>query len=700
MSPHSPTKSNGQRVEKKTRFEDSSSPNESSPIQLDDEEEPSKYINHEIKLEEHLNYPQTNDSVKSWPILRSKSLPIGKWRSNTESRLSIPITRSKSEAREKGSEHEDNLKTETVVFDNEFKWKYPKVKLNSSVVQPLSVSSFEDASSEPVTGPVSSLVNSNKAESLDMKAASAKAESNNNVNSANMDYETLAFLNHPNSRVPEVGVGPSKNFMTSPIAETGNTNKDVPAKFDQPTDSSKETVGLKLLDTSTSDVMFGSSVRSAYQKTETKEYSNEVGNETASFAPSSIYSEKASKYREHGSWKSTFYVGCILVLLGSLIASLAILVPLVTELIGGTTTTIFNYMNRVSPTERQNLIDQLISHYNLSATNTSFSVSPKIMIQIPPANNFTQDETQNSYAGLNKKFHNITELKSLMSDKKLQKSIYGVNYAPRGSLQPMCGVNYHQVVLDLGVLSMVTSRLKLYGLQCQQAAYVLDVIQDMGLNMTVSIGVWLNSDRQSNENQISDLQKILLKVRRDQIDTIFVGNEVLWRHELSTDALFQYIKQVKRIVQQLGWYDLPVGTNEHYSCVKEDWADQLDILGVNLHPFFNGTTAKIAPGWVNSTLYNICSTKSCMEKIVIGETGWPYQGGSFIDAIAKKKNYDLYLKGFSALARHLKIPWYWFEAFDEPWKKIYENGENKWETEWGLFTVDRKLKEGVKLPKY
>ncbi|ANZ75137.1 BA75_02618T0 [Komagataella pastoris] len=700
MYPRSPTKGKD-RVEKKTRFEDSCSPNGSSLTQLDEEEEPSKYINHEIKLEEHLNYPQSNDSVKSCPIIRSKSLPLGNWRSSTESRVSIPITRSKSDARVGESEHDDNMKTETVIFDNEFKWKYPRVKLDSSVVQPLTVSSFEDANSEPVTGPISSIANSNKSETLDMKAAQVKAESNDNFNEpTDMDYETLAFLKHPTGRVPEVGVGPSKNFMTSPIAETDNKNKDIPVKFDQPTDSSKETVGLKLLDTSTSDVMFGSSVHSAYRKPEANEYSDEVGNETASFAPSSVYSEKAGKYREYGSWKSPFYVGCILVLLGSLIASLSILVPLVGELVDGTTTTVFNYMNRVSPTERQKLVEQLISHYNLSATNTSSSVSPKIMIQIPPASNLSQDGVQNSYAGLNKKFHSNMELESLMSEKMLQKSIYGVNYAPRGSLQPMCGVDYNQVVLDLGALSMVTSRLKLYGLQCQQAAYVLDVIQDMGLNMTVSLGVWLNNDNQSNENQISELQKILLKVRRNQIDTIFVGNEVLWRHELSSDSLFQYIKQVKRIVQQLGWYDLPVGTNEHYSCVKEEWVDKLDILGINLHPFFNGTTAESAPGWVNSTLYSICSTKSCMEKIAIGETGWPYQGGRFINAIAEKKNYDSYLKGFSALARHLNIPWFWFEAFDEPWKRIYENGENKWETEWGLFTVDRKLKEGIELPKF
>ena len=39
-----------------------------------------------------------------------------------------------------------------------------------------------------------------------------------------------------------------------------------------------------------------------------------------------------------------------------------------------------------------------------------------------------------------------------------------------------------------------------------------------------------------------------------------------------------------------------------------------------------------------------------------------------------------------------------FEAFDEPWKQQFNKGSQNWEDKWGLMTIDRKLKPGVKIP--
>ena len=39
-----------------------------------------------------------------------------------------------------------------------------------------------------------------------------------------------------------------------------------------------------------------------------------------------------------------------------------------------------------------------------------------------------------------------------------------------------------------------------------------------------------------------------------------------------------------------------------------------------------------------------------------------------------------------------------FEAFDEPWKIQFNKGDQNWEDKWGLMTIDRKLKPGVKIP--
>ncbi len=41
-----------------------------------------------------------------------------------------------------------------------------------------------------------------------------------------------------------------------------------------------------------------------------------------------------------------------------------------------------------------------------------------------------------------------------------------------------------------------------------------------------------------------------------------------------------------------------------------------------------------------------------------------------------------------------------FEAFDEPWKEVFNDAKTGdfWEPHWGLFDVDRNLKKGVKIP--
>jgi hypothetical protein len=42
--------------------------------------------------------------------------------------------------------------------------------------------------------------------------------------------------------------------------------------------------------------------------------------------------------------------------------------------------------------------------------------------------------------------------------------------------------------------------------------------------------------------------------------------------------------------------------------------------------------------------------------------------------------------------------YFWFEAFDEPWKHRFDTALNKWEPYWGLMDVNRNLKKGLVIP--
>ena len=39
--------------------------------------------------------------------------------------------------------------------------------------------------------------------------------------------------------------------------------------------------------------------------------------------------------------------------------------------------------------------------------------------------------------------------------------------------------------------------------------------------------------------------------------------------------------------------------------------------------------------------------------------------------------------------------YFWFEAFDEPWKIEFDTAGENWEDHWGLMDVNRNLKSGV-----
>lgn len=48
--------------------------------------------------------------------------------------------------------------------------------------------------------------------------------------------------------------------------------------------------------------------------------------------------------------------------------------------------------------------------------------------------------------------------------------------------------------------------------------------------------------------------------------------------------------------------------------------------------------------------------------------------------------------------RELRLTKTRFEAFDEPWKIVYDKGDQNWEDKWGLMDPGRNLKDGLTIP--
>jgi hypothetical protein len=141
--------------------------------------------------------------------------------------------------------------------------------------------------------------------------------------------------------------------------------------------------------------------------------------------------------------------------------------------------------------------------------------------------------------------------KDLKTDSKLKKIFTGMDYTPLDAQYPGCGCTQANITADVAILSQLTNKIRLYGTDCNQASMVLDAIQSLKVDLTVFLGVWVDSNTTTVQRQLSDMYDILNKYPASLIDGVAVGNEVLFRQDLTETQLITLIQQVKTNVTAL-----------------------------------------------------------------------------------------------------------------------------------------------------
>jgi len=159
--------------------------------------------------------------------------------------------------------------------------------------------------------------------------------------------------------------------------------------------------------------------------------------------------------------------------------------------------------------------------------------------------------------------------KDLKIDSKLKKIFDGMDYTPLDAQYPGCGCTQTNITADVAILSQLTNKIRLYGTDCGQATMVLNAIQDLKVDLTVFLGVWVDNNSTTLERQLSDMYDILNKYPVDLIDGIAVGNEVLFRKDLTETQLITLIKQVKANITEMNLgKTLPICTRYIFSCQR------------------------------------------------------------------------------------------------------------------------------------
>ncbi|GMM38423.1 hypothetical protein DASC09_057620 [Saccharomycopsis crataegensis] len=386
------------------------------------------------------------------------------------------------------------------------------------------------------------------------------------------------------------------------------------------------------------------------------------------------------------------------------IASISTFIPLIIIYYKGTESSFYRYYDRQLSHTKSKILENLGS--KLSIEENPERILHFISDNKSPVKSASAGEYNpviNSYNGLSSPFNTDQEIIALMDNSELENVFYGIDYTPKNVIHPYCGVSEREVMLDLAVLSQVTSRIRTYGMQCSQQSLILSSIQKLDLNMSLSIGIWIGSDDILNDEQIRLLKEVLQKYPRKYFDSIYVGNEVLFREEKTPLQLSRYISDVKIFVDdQMNWHDLPVGVSEIGSMLYPDLIEVSDMVGVNIHPFFVGESVGKSVTWIFDFLRQKVEPLNAKAKskavMVISEVGWPYDGGYYFDAVGGREEMQTFINSWICEARQTEYPWFWFEAFDEPWKSVYHTVDQTWESQWGLFFPNRTLKTDIYLP--
>jgi len=242
-----------------------------------------------------------------------------------------------------------------------------------------------------------------------------------------------------------------------------------------------------------------------------------------------------------------------------------------------------------------------------------------------------------------------------------------------------------EIDADLTLLEGKVNAVRTYSVE-KTLAHIPELAEKHDMN--VALGAWLDSHRDLNEQQLQtaiDLASVHQNVVR-----VIVGNEVLFRGDLSLGELEKYLDRAREAIGQ------PVGTAEtwHTWLAYPELAAHVDFIGVHLLPYWEGVDVEHAVDYSLAQLKRLQQAYP-HKPIVIAEIGWPSRGRTRESAVASDANEALFLRRFLYRARKEQITYYVMEAFDQPWKAYLEGAVGSY---WGVYDVNRRPKFAFTAP--
>jgi len=273
----------------------------------------------------------------------------------------------------------------------------------------------------------------------------------------------------------------------------------------------------------------------------------------------------------------------------------------------------------------------------------------------------------------------LTDLKELFAE-VLEAGMHGICFSAYEEGQaPGAPLSEEQIRRRLEILRPHSNWVRSFS--CTEGNEIIPrIAKEMG--MKTLVGAWLSEDAHKNREEVEALVQL---ANEGFVDIAAVGNEVLYREELSEDELLAYIVSVQDQIP-----NIPVGYVDAYYEFENRprLTEQCQVILANCYPFWEGCHSDYSFLYMQD-MYRRAAQAAKGKKVIISECGWPNNGQSFHGAEPSEENAIKYFINSQLWSKKEGIEMFYFSSFDEPWKVGDEGDVGSY---WGLWDKNESLK--------
>jgi glucan 1,3-beta-glucosidase len=288
-------------------------------------------------------------------------------------------------------------------------------------------------------------------------------------------------------------------------------------------------------------------------------------------------------------------------------------------------------------------------------------------------------EKKHSLIGVNYSEYNPEQLQNLSST-VLENGMHGLCFSHYWEGQkPGDLITEAQIRRRLEIIAPYTKWIRSFS--CTEGNDMIPKLaKEYGLKTLV--GAWLGDDKVVNNKEM----KALIQLSKDGfVDIAAVGNEVMYRGDLSETELIAHIQEFKKAVPnvEVGYVDAYYEFTD-----RPKITEACDVILANCYPYWEACHLDYSLLYMKQ-MYQEALRAGKGKKVIITETGWPSQGS---DLGVSHPSYDNALKYFinaQLWSDQDQIDMFYFSSFDESWKVGIEGDVGAF---WGLWDKHEKLK--------